>query len=110
MERSLRKTFGKRHCMLLPILMAACCSMSDAKETKKPTLDPNNFNYVLGTQTIAPAYRFTRDTSLVETAQAVRAMGSNILKISLSSDYAQTYPGVPGNPALHSLTDLVQKE
>eukprot|EP01135_Chromosphaera_perkinsii_P007945 Nk52_evm17s1073 gene=Nk52_evmTU17s1073 len=41
-------------------------------------------NYLLGTQTIAPHYSFSSDDKLVETAKAIKAMGSNILKINLS--------------------------
>src|SRR5579884_3087830 len=92
MQKWRRERFGKRLCALLPILMAVCGGVSSAQETKKPAPEPDAFDYVLGTQTIAPAYHFTQDTSLVETAKAIQAMGSNILKISLSPDYAQKYP------------------
>jgi len=47
-----------------------------------PTSD--NLNYVLGTQSIGPKYSFTNDPVLVETAKAIREMGSNLLKIALS--------------------------
>jgi hypothetical protein len=47
--------------------------------------DVENYNYVLGTQTIGPSYKFTTDDKLVETAKAIQAMGSNNLKISLST-------------------------
>lgn len=41
------------------------------------------FNFVIGTQTIGPHYQFTSESKLVETAQAIRTMGSNSLKITL---------------------------
>jgi hypothetical protein len=69
------------------------------------------YNYVVGTQTIGPKYRFTEQTALVETAQATLDLGSNILKISLSRDYGNgSYPGVVPNPAIHSLRDLAHDE
>ncbi|MCL9781746.1 cellulose-binding domain-containing protein [Vibrio sp. S4M6] len=54
-----------------------------------PTTPPNTivhdqFNYVLGTQTIYPLYGFTNDGRLVETAKEIKSLGSNLLKFSLS--------------------------
>jgi hypothetical protein len=46
--------------------------------------DVENYNYVLGTQTIGPKYMFTSDDALVETAKEIYNMGSRILKISLN--------------------------
>ena len=43
-----------------------------------------NFNYSVGTQTIEPSYGFTNENRLIETAQAIHEMGSNILKIALN--------------------------
>lgn len=76
-----------------------------------PPASVTHCNYVVGTQTIGPKYRFTQQTALVETAQTTLAMGSNILKISLSRDYGSgTYPGVEKNAAIHSLRDLARDE
>ena len=47
--------------------------------------DVENYNYILGTQTIGPSYKFTTDDKLVETAKAIQAMGSKNLKISLNT-------------------------
>jgi len=41
------------------------------------------FNYVLGTQTIGATYQFTEESVLVETARAILAMGSNLLKFTM---------------------------
>jgi len=46
--------------------------------------DVENYNYVLGTQSIGPKYKFTTDDALVETAKEIYTMGSRILKISLN--------------------------
>ena len=48
--------------------------------------DVEEYNYVLGTQTIGPLYKFSTDNKLVETAKAINALGSNILKISLDAN------------------------
>ncbi|HLJ53446.1 MAG TPA: hypothetical protein VKT77_00320, partial [Chthonomonadaceae bacterium] len=37
------------------------------------------FNTILGTQTFSPAYRFTQKPPLLETAEAIRALGSNTI-------------------------------
>jgi len=77
----------------------------------EPPARAASVNYVVGTQTIGPAYRFTQQTALVETAQATLDLGSDILKIKLSRDYGKRdYPGVVANPAIHSLRDLARDE
>ena len=54
-----------------------------------PPDDPEvtRYNYVIGTQTIGVRYGFTEDTRLVETAKAILAMGSNVLKIHMADGY-----------------------
>jgi hypothetical protein len=75
-------------------------------------LDPRveDYNYVIGTQTFGAKYQFTRDTILVETAKAIAAMGSNVLKISMEKDYGRQYPGLPPNPKIQSLVELARDE
>jgi len=64
------------------------------------------FNYSIGTQTIGPSYGHTTDDRLVESAKAILAMGSNILKITLAtSSYNLT-----GRPQYASLTALVRDD
>jgi hypothetical protein len=65
--------------------------------------DIENYNYVLGTQTIGPKYKFTQEDALLETAKAIYDMGSRSLKISLS---VSSYLGVSGNYS--TLTSLVR--
>jgi hypothetical protein len=45
------------------------------------------FNYVLGSQTIGATYQFTPETLLVETAQALLDMGSNLIKFTMGRGY-----------------------
>jgi hypothetical protein len=64
------------------------------------------FNYSLGTQTIGPSYGHTGEDRLVETAKAIISMGSNILKITLSTG---SY-NITGRPNYSSLTALVRDD
>jgi hypothetical protein len=45
-----------------------------------------HFNTRIGTQTIGPRYHFTDEGALIESAKGIMEMGSDILKISLSTD------------------------
>jgi hypothetical protein len=45
------------------------------------------FNYIVGTQTIGATYQFTQESVLVETAQAILDLGSNLLKFTLGRGY-----------------------
>ncbi len=67
-------------------------------------------NYVLGTQTIGVKYGFTSDTRLVETAERIHAMGSNILKMSMGKQYCTSNYVLPRRDDIRSLTDLARKE
>jgi hypothetical protein len=71
----------------------------------------DRFNYVIGTQTFAPAYQFTGQTRLIETAEAIRALGSTVIKFGLTPEYADKEAYVPRkNPAIHSLLELARDE
>ncbi|WP_439506187.1 hypothetical protein [Sediminibacterium sp.] len=50
-----------------------------------------NYNFVLGTNAIGGKYQFTSDSKLYEQAKHIRAMGSNILKISLGPNSPKSY-------------------
>src|ERR1035437_2411794 len=45
------------------------------------------FNYIVGTQTIGATYQFTKESVLVETAEAILDMGSNLLKFTMGRGY-----------------------
>ena len=73
-------------------------------------IDPvDTFNYVLGTQTIGVKYGFTDKTRLVETADRIHRMGSNLLKICMSKTYPADY-FLPGRDDVRSLTELARDE
>ena len=68
-------------------------------------------NLVIGTQTFAAAYQFTRQSRLLETASAIGDMGATVIKFQLSKRYAGETGNVPAaDPAIRSLTDLVRDE
>lgn len=72
---------------------------------------PDTFNYVVGTQTFSPTYQFTKKTKLVETAEAIRALGSTVIKFRLAHNYAGANGNVPApNPAIRTLTELARDE
>jgi len=87
------------------------CPSSKAGQIDGALSDLDAFPYVVGTQTIGPAYQFTSAPKLIETADAIRAMGSNTLKFALRPEYFGTAGNIPQrNPAIHTLTELVRDE
>lgn len=50
-----------------------------------------DYNFVLGTQGIGGQYKFSNESALLEQAKQIRAMGSNILKISLGKNAPKSY-------------------
>ncbi|OQW97831.1 MAG: hypothetical protein BWK77_00750, partial [Verrucomicrobia bacterium A1] len=67
------------------------------------------FDAGVGTQTFAPLYGFSNETRLVETADAIYAMGSDVVKLDLSWNGFIHY-GLPPGPGITNLTDLAGKE
>ena len=56
------------------------------------------WNVRVGTQTFAGLYQFTTNTLLVETAQAIAGMGSDVIKGYLGPDFPRQYHiTLPGN-------------
>ncbi len=60
------------------------------------------YNYVIGTQTIGASYQFTAESRLVETARAIREMGSSVIKFSLSN--------TAKDPAIRTLADMAGRD
>jgi len=52
--------------------------------------DVDGYNVRVGTQTFAGLYQFTTNTLLVETAEAIRDLGSDIIKFYLGADYRRS--------------------
>ncbi|MFY7817902.1 MAG: hypothetical protein ACOVRB_05990 [Akkermansiaceae bacterium] len=64
---------------------------------------------VLAVQTISAPYRLTAEPALIEMAKAVRALGSDTLKVSVSPKYSELYH-IQQNPRIKSIRDLVASE
>ena len=58
-----------------------------------PLSDPavDDYNVRLATQTFAGLYQFTTNTLLVETAQAIRGLGCDTIKLYLGNSYPRQY-------------------
>jgi len=68
------------------------------------------YNTVAGTQTILPAYGFTGEDRLLETARIIRSMGSTTLKMALTARYCTVEYHLPRDPSIRSLRDLAEKQ
>jgi len=72
---------------------------------------PGSPNVVLGTQTIGGRYRFTSEPLLVETAEAIRALGSDTIKFHLWPGYGGPHGNVDEpRPGIRSLVELARDE
>lgn len=94
--------------VLTIIFLGAVTAWLGTASVVTPDNDVETYNYVLGTQSVGPGYRFTKDDGLLETARAILEMGSTTLKISVGKDYAKQYVGVQPDPAIKSPAELVR--
>lgn len=69
-----------------------------------------DYNFVIGTQTVGSKYKFSDKTMLVETALEIKKMGSNLLKFSMHPRYCTENYGLPKNIEINSLTKLAKLE
>jgi hypothetical protein len=83
------------------LVFATFAGFANAGDMPVKAID--SFNYVVGTQTIGAAYQFTKEPRLVETAEGILAMGSNILKFSLA-------PQPEGDVKTQSLTETAERD
>jgi hypothetical protein len=87
----------------VPVLI--CIFLSNVAQGQKAVkydsvISLENYNFILGTNAIGGKYQFTNDSKLLEQAKQVRAMGSNILKISLGPNSPKTYDlKIKGSPS-----------
>lgn len=65
---------------------------------KASSADDSRFADVIGTQTIGAKYQFTEDSVLVESAKAILAMGSRILKVNLGEVSGEDFEALLGMP------------
>jgi|GEM_PF-358445 len=65
-----------------------------------------HFNYVIGTQTFGATYGFSNESRLLETARAIRSMGSDIIKFHLENGV----DGIQSSPKYYDLDSLIHLE
>ena len=66
--------------------------MANAQNVSYDTnFELEDYNFVLGTNNIAGKYQFTNESKLIEQSKHIRAMGSNILKVSLGKKSIKQY-------------------
>lgn len=79
-----------RYLLLIPFLLLSYSSQSQ-NVSYDSIYELADYNFILGTQGIGGSYKFTQESALIEQAKHIRAMGSNILKISLSKKAQKVY-------------------
>lgn len=62
------------------LVFGLACVMPSLRLHAQEDPEVAGYDYILGTQTIGPAYHFTSDDPITESAQAIAAMGSTMLK------------------------------
>jgi hypothetical protein len=94
----------------VPWLIAGGFALAAAVGAEAQTARPvEHFNYVLGTQTFGPSYHFTAAPSVVETAGAIAALGSNTIKFQLkpTADGEQTLAEIArSDPVIKTVIDM----
>ncbi len=93
------------------ITIAAAFSVAASAFAAGSLSDPavDAYNVRVGTETFAPLYKFTANSALVETAQAITNMGSDTIKLYLGSSTAYQ-SGVPLPSTVTNLLALVRDQ
>ncbi len=94
----------------LSLLLSITTLMAGKTKTCKFEKQIEGFNYIIGTQTVGAKYKFTNETNLVETAKAIREMGSNLLKFSMSPRYWWENYDIPRDEKITSLEMLAHEK
>jgi hypothetical protein len=86
---------------LLPVLLGGLATLAAPRVSLAANLsDPqvDAYNVRVGTETFAALYKFTTNSALVETAQAITNMGSDTIKLYLGSNTSgQEGVSIPSN-------------
>jgi len=94
--------------MLALALAAPAAAQSGASCAADPEGATRRYNYILGTQAIGGPYQHGKGNRLIEQAENVRGMGSNLLKISLAQGAAPNYGSVEAARKAKTTLDYVQ--
>jgi hypothetical protein len=81
------------HLFRVPVGVAIFCVVAFVRIHAAMLSDPevDAYNVRVGTQTFAGLYQFTTNTLLVETADAIRVLGSDVIKMYHGPEYARQY-------------------
>lgn len=77
--------------MLATLAAAPALAQVESSCAAGPEQAARGYNYTLGTQVIGGGYQFTKGSGLIEQAEQVRDLGSNLLKLSLAKGAAPNY-------------------
>ncbi|WDA42612.1 hypothetical protein [Erythrobacter sp. BLCC-B19] len=94
--------------MLALALSAPVAAQSGASCAADPEAAARSYNYILGTQAIGGPYQHTKGNRLIEQANNVRGMGSNLLKISLAEGAAPAYDSAEAARGAKTTLDYVK--
>lgn len=83
-------------------------AQSPASCAADPEGAARSYNYILGTQAIGGPYQHGKGNRLIEQAENVRGMGSNLLKISLAQGAAANYGAQDAARKARSTLEYVQ--
>lgn len=94
--------------MLALALAAPAAAQSGASCAADPDAAARSYNYILGTQAIGGPYQHTKGNRLIEQADNVRGMGSNLLKISFAEGAAPNYGSAEAARSAKTTLDYVK--
>jgi hypothetical protein len=94
--------------MLVLALTAPAAAQPAASCSADPEAAARSYNYILGTQAIGGPYQHTKGNRLIEQAENVRGMGSNLLKISLAQGAAPNYGSAEAARGAKTTLDYVK--
>lgn len=101
----LRPPMVRLGCLILGVFLGLISShaalLSDS--------EVSSYNLRVGSQTFSPRYKFTSDTKLVETSDALRLMGSDVVKFYMGKNYSGQY-GITLSGSISSLTEMAKNE
>lgn len=89
-------------------LATPAAAQSGASCAADPEAAARQYNYILGTQAIGGPYQHGKGNRLIEQAENVRGMGSNLLKISLAQGAASNYGSVEAARKAKTTLEYVQ--
>ena len=95
------------HSLRLALAVVFLAGRAPGASLSDPAVDA--YNVRAGTQTFAGLYQFTTNTLLVETAQAISAMGSGVIKFYLGTEVPRQ-SRINLGPNITNLLTLVRDE